>query len=265
MTSVTDIRSAIAAELGKTVILANAKALETTKCQYCNTELTMSELKALAETGDPDECMCDKCAEQVQDMTAADEARTAAGGQSAAIAHAATAVANASRIRELELQIEIEKAKAEHAKLTAAVGSGKKPASQPEKSGTLPVAAAGLGKTPAPKGIDIPDTLLVEIVKALRMPVATTGKYAGDAKTPTVAKLVYATLYAYVGNDPVSKALVAQCIDSAVERRILSRRFSVKCMLLWDYTEMPNPDNPNRSKALPTDLASKLSLLFAKK
>jgi hypothetical protein len=224
MTSITDIRSAIATELGKTVLTTTP-------------EVNGHQVLEAAVLGHDQSTM----------------------------------EANAARIRELELQIEIEKLKAEQSKLKGNLeDQAKKPSLKPGKSAPeakiVEDQARNSGNPPTKIAVNVavPDDLLVEIVKALRMPVAKEGKYAGQANTPTIAKLVYATLYQYIGSDPVSKAMVSQVIDSAVERKVLSRRFSATCMLLWDYTEMPNPDRPN-SKALPTDLASKLAAIFARK
>jgi len=250
----TDVLNTLAAAVGR-------PAIATMACNYCGQSLTAEEHANHLEAGETTEWMCDKCAES-----------TEVDGPLMQVNVMPPAVdPEAERIRLLELEIQVAKARLENtqlaakspakpAKSPAAAGLGKKPESQPAISGTSANTAAESGKKPA---ATVPDALLVEVVKALRMPVAKDGKWCGIATTPTVAKLVYATLYTYLGSDPVGKAMVSQIIDSAVERRILSRRFSAKCMLLWDYTEMPNPDRPT-AKSLPTDLASRLAAAFGR-
>ena len=98
------------------------------------------------------------------------------------------------------------------------------------------------------------------------MSPAKTGKFAGDANTPTLGRVVYGTLYQFLGGkSALTQAVVDQVVDSAIERKVLSRKYghAQNALLLWAYEDMPNPDRPT-AKALPVDLAAKLAALFAK-
>jgi len=98
------------------------------------------------------------------------------------------------------------------------------------------------------------------------MSPAKTGKFAGDANTPTLGRVVYSTLYQFLGGKTaLTQAVVDQIVDSAIERKVLSRKYghAQNALLLWAYEDMPNPDRPT-AKALPVDLAAKLAALFAK-
>jgi hypothetical protein len=175
---------------------------------------------------------------------------------------ATQALADAAKIAQMELENNVLQARLENQMLkeSAAIKAAQPAANTAKKPIVEPTAAERKAYAAPPSVLD---DVLVELVRGLRRPVTTEGKYANDPITPTFAVELMSVLYSYYGSDAAGKETARVRVDQAIANQVITKIVSTgprKMALLWDAAEKP-ATTPKGSARLDSGLLAKLMAL----
>lgn len=195
---------------------ADTPKMETPVCQYCHAHLTTAEWKALCESGDISEVMCDYCANATEPETAAP---------------VNPLEAELARLRAERDALLATRTTAPVAPAPAAPGS--------KLAGTYPSTATAQ------------DRVLLDAIHATK--AKADAKYDVPASFgPALYSYMYQLLSAKYPERPRAQAVINQAIESAVQRLVITRAFGGKHMLFFDAREKaPKPAFQPKPKGAP--------------